>query len=171
LTAGETTVSTILPAGARAPAKRAQGWVGSDLMLVAKAESRLAAAFWDASLVSAALAVFALIIAACGLDPVLRHTPAPAWIVLLILFWAIYQIFWCMAGLDTPGTRAAGLQLLTYRGNRADSGIRIRRILGAALMGAGIVPLAAACLRSPSVCALDVWTRTYFSPLRGPLLR
>lgn len=140
-------------------------------MLVAKPESRLAAAFWDGLLVSAALAMFAIVIAACGLDPVLRQTPIPAWIVLLILFWAIYQIFWCLAGLDTPGTRAAGLQLLTYRGNRAGSGIRIRRILGAALMGAGIVPLAAACLRYPNLCALDVWTRTYFSPRRGPLFR
>jgi len=54
----------------------------------------------------------------------------PWFAALFVLLTLLYRAAFCFAEIDTPGTRAAGLRLLTFEGRIPGRRARIQRMLG-----------------------------------------
>ena len=105
--------------------------------------SRAVAVAVDAGIVGVSMGLFVAVFVMLGGDLILTPATATVWVVLTTLVGQMYQLFWCLAGGDTPGLKLAGLRLIDCDGRRPDWRRRcirqISRLASLLVVGLGVV--------------------------------
>ena len=122
--------------------------VGIDGMIIALAAALFGTIFWKVAAVRPPLAQIA------GLA-----------VGVLCLLWSVYQYLLVVHGAETPGLRAAGLELICFDGNGTQRSLRRWRVLAsylsAASLGMGYIWV---FLDEDRLCWHDRITHTYLAP-------
>jgi uncharacterized RDD family membrane protein YckC len=116
------------PLDLRAPAPRQKQAVSDDVP-VAKPGVRLRAAMLDGLFTSFGIAAAAAIFYIMGGRFVFSAKTVWPYAITAGTLALFYQLFWCVLGVDSAGTRVAGLRVLTFDGHAPAWGQRIVRFV------------------------------------------
>lgn len=139
----------------------------SVLMVIASPSLRFAAVAVDLTVVLGAMAIFTGVLVASDLGTLAATITWLHWTAMGTLILGLYFALWAVAAVDTPGTRAAGLSLLTYRGDAVTTQDRLRRLAYSSFLTlVGFASVVSPLIDSHSLGWQDQWSKTYFAPRR-----